>query len=95
MAESYSKGASLEAVGSTRTSRWFQATKLENTRPNPEVVQQNLGTGLGSATETVSFPRGDMIAIGIVTDRRARQPKYQEPNPLPGMSCVPPKGWRG
>lgn len=78
-----------------------------------EVAVQNLGTGFGKAqdfkTSTVSFERGDMLAMivlyydnarglrarGINLDRRAKNVATQTPNAFPGMNCAPPPGWRG
>lgn len=78
-----------------------------------EPAVQNIGTVFGSAqdfsTETVTFKRGDMVAMlvlyyddarglrsrGIDLSRRAKSVKSQTPDAFPGMSCAPPAGWRG
>lgn len=78
-----------------------------------EIAVQNLGTAFGKAqdfaTTTVSFERGDMLAMivlyydnarglrsrGINLDRRAKNVATQTPNAFPGMNCAPPVGWKG
>jgi hypothetical protein len=78
-----------------------------------EPAVQNIGTVFGSAqdfsTETITFTRGDMVAMlvlyyddarglrsrGIDLSRRAKSVKSQTPDAFPGMSCAPPAGWRG
>lgn len=51
-------------------SRRVQAVTLENTRPDPALVEQTLGTAFGEAqdfsTVEVEFNRGDLLAMSVL-----------------------------
>ena len=109
--EVYTSGGIIGARGSASNSR----SRSRRVQPEAVAAVNNLGTVFGSATEfateTVSFHRGDMLAMivlmyddarglrarGIDLSRRARRAETQTPNAFPGLStgCTPPKGWRG
>ncbi len=105
------------AVGTAATlssvSPGVSTSEVNQSYYEPTAVTQSLGTGFGAATEfatqTVSFTRGDMLAMavlyydnlrglrarGVPVERTGRRTYQAQPQAFPGMNCAPPKNWQG